>query len=349
MFSKFFNSYISQKKFYFLLLFLGLSIFLWKNIDVSIMIFVALIFATALNPLVEKLTPKMSRPVAVSIVLLGFFAVVSIFILPILYLSIYEITVFAKEFPQYINDIHDFIQNIPVLNTMGISKFLDSGYITNALVESSTDIFGSIINFATGASEAILYIFTTIVLLFFFMLDSEKIKNAVTKLFPSQYREKTRELMDTVCEKLSGYVFAQTVVSGSVWITMTIGLLIFKINYAVLLGLIAGILSIIPIIGSGISLIICLIATCESGIKILILVTVIYTLSHFIENHLVRPYVYSKFLDLHQAIIFLALFIGAKYQGVLGVILAPPFAMALYILLDELYIKKMEEVETENN
>ena len=349
MFSKIFNNCIPQKNFYFLLLFIGVIIFLWKNVDVSIMLFVALIFTAALNPLVEKLTPKMSRPIAVSVVLLSFFVVVSIFILPILYLSIYEITAFATEFPQYINSIHAFIQKIPMLNTLGISKFLDSSYITNALVESSTDIFGSIINFATGASEAILYIFTTIVLLFFFMLDNDKIKDAVTKLFPSQYREKTKELINTVCEKLSGYVFAQTVVSGSVWITMTIGLLLFNIDYAILLGLIAGILSIIPIIGSGISLIICLIATCEAGIKTLIIVTVLYTISHFIENHIVRPYVYSKFLNLHQAIIFLALFIGAKYQGVLGVILAPPFAMALYILLDELYIKKMDEVETEND
>jgi len=342
VFSDFFNRFISQKKLYFLILFIIVLLFLALNMDISIMLFVAIIFATALDPLVEKLEKKMNRPMATTVVLLGFLLVVAIFVLPILYLSVYEVVEFAKAFPQYIINIDRMIQKTHYLHAFGVTHF-DTEFIGSAFANSSADIFQRVLAFMSQTSAALLYIFTAIVLLFFFLVDKEQIKMAIIKLFPIEYREKTSSLIDTIGKKLSGYVFAQTLVSGSVWITMTIGLLIFKINYAILLGVIAGVLSIIPIVGSGISLVICLIATYEMGLKYLIIVTVLYTLSHFIENHVVRPYVYSKFLKLHQVIIFIALIIGAKYQGVLGVILAPPFAMALYVLLEELYVKKMEE------
>jgi len=279
---------------------------------------------------------------ATTLVLLGFLTIVSIFILPVLYLSIYEITEFTKEFPQFINNFNESIKGIPFLQAIGITN-LYTGSLTNSLANSSVNIFESILALVAETSAVLLYGFTSIVLLFFFMVDKDRIRKAILKIFPSEYREKAGEIITTVETKLSGYVLAQTVVSGSVWVIMTLGLLLFKINYAILLGVIAGILSIIPIVGSAISLVICLIATCDMGAKALIIVTVLYFFSHFIENHVVRPYVYSKYLDLHQAIIFIALVVGAKYQGVLGVILAPPLAMALYILLEELYIKKMDE------
>lgn len=346
MFTKLFNKYIPQKKLYFLLFLIFFTIFLWKNSDIGILLFVTVIFATALNPLVDKLEGKMKRPLATTLVLCGFLLITAIFILPVIYLAVYEIVEFAKAFPQYVNNIDSTLAGISFLKYIGFSN-INTGMIATAFIESSSDIFENVLNIAAEASEVLLYIFTAVILLFFFMVDKVQIKTAITKLFPIEYREKTEKIIDTVSKKLSGYIIAQTLVSGSVWVTMTLGLIAFKIKYAFLLGLIAGILSIIPIVGSGISLIVCLIATYEMGLKYLIIVAILYTVSHFIENHVVRPYVYSKFLNLHQVIIFLALIVGAKYQGVLGVILAPPFAMALYILLEELYIKKMEEQEIE--
>ena len=212
-----------------------------------------------------------------------------------------------------------------------MSSFADS---TGVIFEKATD-------FIKGIGSTFLYIFTALIILFFLLTDKKQVDDCCYRLLPKEVREKASNLIKNICEKLGGYVNAQFLVSGSVWITMTIGLLIFKINYALILGLIAGLLSLLPIIGSAISLVICLIATYEAGIKPMIIVTILFTISHFLENHVVRPYIYSKFLDLHPIIIFLALFIGGKYAGVTGVLFGPPMAMALCILIDELYAKRM--------
>ena len=59
--------------------------------------------------------------------------------------------------------------------------------------------------------------------LFFFLSDKKPVKNAFIKLFPSEMREKTENILSTIAKKLGGYVIAQVFVSGSVWLTLTIG------------------------------------------------------------------------------------------------------------------------------
>ena len=249
--------------------------------------------------------------------------------------NISQIIDFIENFPKYIENLDNSLMAIPFFKAMHIS--LDTSEVMSSFAASSTEMINSIVDFVKSASSAFLYIFTSVVFMFFFLADKDIISKGFLKFFPVEIRQKAGDIINTILEKLGGYVVAQFIVSASVWIVMTIGLLIFHINYALILGLIAGVLSIIPVLGSALSLIICLIATYESGIWALIIVTVMFTLSHFVENNVVRPWVYSKFLNLHPIIIFLALFVGAKYAGVVGVIFAPPMAMALCILIDELY------------
>jgi predicted PurR-regulated permease PerM len=127
----------------------------------------------------------------------------------------------------------------------------------------------------------------------------------------------------------------------SVGLIMTLGLLVSGIEYALLLGLITAILDIIPVVGPAIALIICLITAYKSGMLAIILVCVVFAIAQWAENNLVRPYIFSKFLDLHPLIIYLFLFITAQYLGVVGVIFAPAIAATICVLIQELYIKNI--------
>lgn len=342
MFSNLFGNRSAKKNIYFGFLSLLILWFICVNVDIAFMFFASIAFACALAPLVDKLSEKMSRTWAATIVLVGLLVILALFIIPIFVLGIYQIGTFASAFPSYVDNLDDVLKQLPIAHSLGIDN-LNTDEIMNAFATSSADTIDIVMDFVKGISSAFLYIFTSIIFLFFLLADKKAVKGKLLKMFPAEMREKTAKIFKTISEKLGGYVVAQAVVSGSVWVTMTLGLLLFGINYAFILGLIAGVLSIIPVVGSGLSLVICLIATYEAGIKSMIIVAVLFTISHFIENHVVRPYVYSKFLSLHPIIIFLALFIGAKYAGVTGVIFAPPIAMALCILLDELYMNKMDE------
>ena len=156
-----------------------LVLFLWflaKNPDIALMLFISIIFACSLNPLVNKLSKKMSRGLAATLVVTGTIVVCCIFIIPILVLGAYQIGDFATHFPQYIQNLDDNILSLPILNQMELSK-LNTKYIFNSFATSSSNIIDIIVAFISNASEGFLYIFTTIMFIFFLLVDNKLIKN----------------------------------------------------------------------------------------------------------------------------------------------------------------------------
>ena len=128
---------------------------------------------------------------------------------------------------------------------------------------------------------------------------------------------------------------------ASVGLVMAIGLSIMRIDYALLLALITMVLDLIPVVGPTIALVICVIATSQSGIVAVTTVIVVFAIAQLVENNFVRPFVFGKFLNLHPLLIYLFLFIMAKYAGIVGVVFAPAVAATVCVLYEELYMKNL--------
>ena len=122
-----------------------------------------------------------------------------------------------------------------------------------------------------------------------------------------------------------------------------IGLFFINIEYALLLGIITGILDIVPIVGPTVALALCMIMAYQNGAGGVLLVLFIFLLVQWISNNLVRPVVFGRFLDLHPLVIIFALLVAAQFLGVWGVILAPAIAAMICVLFDELYIKTVNK------
>ena len=155
-------------------------------------------------------------------------------------------------------------------------------------------------------------------------------------------RERAGDILDIISKKIGGYIIALLATMACVGVIMTAGLCIFRVEYAVFLGLLTGILDIIPIVGPAIALVICLIATFESGWGAILAVLGVFAVAQLVENNFVRPYVFGKIMNIHPLMIFLFLFITAKYMGAAGVIFAPAIAATVCVLVEELYIKNLE-------
>jgi predicted PurR-regulated permease PerM len=127
-----------------------------------------------------------------------------------------------------------------------------------------------------------------------------------------------------------------------------LGLWILKINYSILLGLIAGLLDIIPIIGPTIALVLGITAASSNGLLSVVLTIIVYIVSQWISNQFVRPILFGKFLNLHPIVVIFSFLIAAKFLGVWGVILAPAIASLIAVLFDELYIKTINKEKDES-
>ena len=341
MFENLFHKYVNGKNVLFAVIAILFLVFIVQMQDIGIMFFASFVLACSMEPLVAKLSKKYNRNVAASIVLGIIVAVICIVFVPLIALAGHEIGNFIESFPQYVDSIKDLINSLPITQRPNISDMDIGGMITSAS-GITTKVMGETINVGKNIGSGFVYLLASLIIIYYFMADKDKVKDTCLKLFPSQMRKRTSEIYDSISQKIGGYVVAQITTMAGVGLIMTIGLMILRVDYALLLGLITCILDIIPVVGPTIALIICLIATYKSGIGIFIGVIVVFAIAQLVENNFVRPYVFGKFLNLHPLIVYLFLFITAKFLGIIGVVFAPAIAATAVVLIEEVYMKNIE-------
>ena len=340
MFENLFQKYISAKNIIFFILAILFIIFITKIKDIAILFFASYVIACSLNPLVDKLSKKMKRGLASAIVLVLTVSVLGMFFIPIVAMAGHEIKSFVTNIPQYIDFIKDFIHTTPIINKSQLANIEISDFISSATGITSNFVNKSI-NLSVNFASAMVYFLAALIIIYYFMADKEEVKNAYMSLFPAQMKTRADEIIETISKKIGGYVIAQIATMTSVGIIMAIGLLLIKVEYAVLLGLITAVLDIVPVVGPGLALAICLITAYKAGPLTLALILLVFIIAQVAENNLVRPYIFGKFLDLPPLIIYLFLFITAQNLGVVGVIFAPAIAATVCVLIEELYIKNI--------
>ena len=340
MFENVFQKYINAKNVIFFILAILFIVFVTKIKDIAILFFASYVIACSLNPLVDKLAKKMKRGIASAVVLLLTVSILSAFFIPIIAMAGHEIKSFIAHIPQYIDYIKEFITTTPIINKSQLANIEISDFISSAS-GITTNFVNKSINFSVNFASAMVYFLAALIIIYYFMADKEEVKKAYMSLFPAQMKERADEIIETISKKIGGYVIAQITTMTSVGIIMAIGLLLIKVEYAVLLGLITAVLDIVPVVGPGLALIICLITAYKAGPLTLALILLVFAIAQIAENNLVRPYIFGKFLDLHPLIIYLFLFITAQHLGVVGVIFAPAIAATVCVLVEELYIKNI--------
>lgn len=342
MFENIFNKYVTAKNVIFLVIAVLFLLFITQNKDIAILFFASYVIACSLNPIVNKLEGKIKRGPASALVLLGAVIICTVLFIPLIVFSGHEIKSFVDHIPQYIENVKSFIARIPFINSTQAAQFDIGAFISSASV-FTTKFVNQSISASVNVASAFIYLIVATIIIYYFMADKEIVKTTYLSLFPSNMKQKADEIITTISQKIGGYVIAQIATMSSVGIIMAVGLAICGIEYAVLLGLITAILDIVPIVGPAIALIVCIITTYKAGALSILLVIIVFAAAQIAENNLVRPYIFSKILDVHPLIIYLFLLLTARIFGIVGVVFAPAIAATVCVLIQELYIKNIND------
>lgn len=313
-------------------------IFLFVFTDLALMLFASYVIACSLNPLVDKLEKKMKRSVASAIVLFAFLGVIFSLFIPVVIIGCSQFENFTSQFFQIIGNLENVLEKTPYLKGIDVSKF-----DLSMVLSGYSDLANNVMSIMKNISFTIVYFIISILFTYFFMADEKTIRETVLRLVPPKARAKRAMMFEITSKKVSGYITGMVAGMICVGLIMTAGLLILQVKYAVLLGFITAIFDIIPVIGPAIALIISLIIAGNANPITLVLIVAIFSIAQLVENNVVKPYVFGKLLNLHPIIIYIFLFICAKYLGVIGVIFAPAIAAAVCVAIEELYIKNIEK------
>lgn len=337
-----FKKYITTKNIIFLILVLIILKFLSQITVIALLFFASFVVACSLNPIVDKLEKKMKRSTATSLVLLGTLIISFAFFVPIIFAAVKQVQGFLMILPEKIDLIKDFVLNYR-FHGHRIPEMMDIQSFIKSSSPFATGLVNQSINFTLNFAQGILFFLAICMIVFYFMADKSVIKNGLIEIFPVEMKEKASDIYENISNKVGGYVIAQLLNMFAIGALTAIGLFLIKVDYALLLGLVTGILDIIPIIGPTIALILCLIMANQMGLIGFILVFVVFLTAQWISNNLIRPVIFGRFLDLHPLIIIFALLVSAQFLGVWGVILAPALASLVCVLFDEIYIKTINK------
>lgn len=309
-------------------------------LPIALLFFAGFVIASSLNPLVDLLSKKMKRDFAATIVLISALMVFFAFFVPVIFLLVHQLNALNALLPNNLDGLEEFIRYKKIFGHR-LLEFVDLSSISGSVAKFSTEMFNRSISITISFVQGILFFLVICMLMFYFMADRDVIKKGILLLVPSDLQEKASAVYDEVEKNVGGYVVAQLLSMFAVGFFTALAMLVLGVQYPFLLGVITGILDIIPIIGPTIALVLCVLVGFQLGIVKIALIIVLFLAAQWASNNLVRPVIFGKFLNLHPLIIIFALLISAQFLGLWGVILAPAIASLIYILFNEIYIKNV--------
>ncbi len=301
-------------------------VFLYLIRDILIVVFVAVIIAAAINGPVSWLQrhkiPRILGVIFIYLFILFFLALIVTLIFPPLAEQIKQLALYFPEFMEKIGlSVQEWWANYQIEGSL--QTLLDK--MSNKLAQATSSVFGTIIDLFGGLFSAIVIL----VISFYLAVQKKGAKKFLVSLTPSEHQSYLSNLIERIESKIGGWLRGQLLLMLIVGVLTYIGLYFLGIKYALTLALIATLLEIIPYIGPILAAIPAVILAFFQSPFLALLVVILYIVIQQLENYIIYPQVMKKAVGLNPIIIIVAMLIGAKLAGVLGIILAVPVTAAI--------------------
>lgn len=306
--------------------------------DILVLSIFALIISILFNPVVDFLQKrKIPRVLSVIIIYIGVFGLISLFIYSLASLFIVEIQKFSQFFPEYFEKVS------PPLKTLGVKAFEDIESFIGLLNKSLETMAASFLGAMAAIFGGIFSTIYVITIAIFISLEERGVERSLALLFPKKYEAYVLNLWGRCQQKVSGWFLSRILSSIFVGIASYLAFLVFKVDYPLTLGLLAGVLNFIPVIGPLITGVLIFVIISLDSTIMAILALIAFTAIQQIENNLLTPLLTKRFVELSPILVLVSLVIGGKLLGILGAILAIPLAGILYEFLKDFLAKRKEE------
>ena len=287
--------------------------------DLLIILFVAVIFVSALSPLV-KFFVKLRLPKVLSITITYIIIITTVAGLVI------------SIIPPLVEQSTKLVVTAPGL----LAQFfnitnLDKSVFSSELTSLSKNLF----SITLSVFDNFLTIIFLLVLTFYMLLEQDSLENRFSSLFKGK-EERIRRLIVKIEEKLGAWLRGQLILTLVIGVLSYIGLTILNIPYALPLAMVAGIMEVIPVIGPIVSALPAIFLALTISPILSVGVAVMYLLIQQLENHLIVPQVMKRAVGLNPLVVILAIAIGGRLLGIAGALLAVPMAVVFQIIAAEI-------------
>ncbi len=328
----------------------GLLIFLLRGIMLPFVAGMAV--AYFLDPITDKLERRMPRWSATAIMLVVFFllaAMALLLLVPIVYRQVFGL---IELLPRYIEVFRE--STLPLLEDMlaGLGFDTGGGKVRQAVEDAAGDIFSIGVGFAKkllagglAVINLLSLLFITPIVAFYLLRDWDVMVARIDAWLPRRHAEVIRVIADDVDEVLGGFVRGQ----GSVCLVLgafyAIALSLVGLDFGLLIGIIAGLISFIPFVGALVGLVLSMTQAVMqfSGDFVSIgLVAGVFLVGQVLEGNVLTPRLLGDRVGLHPVWVMFGLLAGGALFGFVGVLLAVPVTAAGGVLVRFAHARYLE-------
>ncbi|MDU2110624.1 MAG: AI-2E family transporter, partial [Peptoniphilus lacydonensis] len=245
------------------------------------------------------------------------------------------IDVYKKSNPKVEGNVEtpEIVSNILDSITKAVNKLV--GNMQESLMKSASNLLSKLYGLVTGAFRLLL----VLIFSFYFSVDKEKFTLILKKAIPNKHRKDVTYLATRIDTALQQFIRGRLLMAIFVGVLTMIYLLILRVDFAIIIGLITCVADIIPYIGPFLG---CapavLFAFMDSPIKAL-WVLILFVLIQWVENNILAPKLIGNSTGLSPLIVLISIIIGGGLFGVWGMVISVPITSIIFILVDFVKIK----------
>lgn len=311
---------------------------LYQTRNILVWFLFALIISILFNPSINFLRKfKIPRLLSVCFVYVGFFGILILIVYLTVPLFVSEIKQFSQILPQYFEKI-----STP-LKELGVRAFEDLDTFINTIGGTLEKIAANIFNVLFAVFGGIFATVFTLSLAIYLSLAEKGVERALILFFPKKYEDYVLSLWERCQKKVNAWFLIRILTCFFVGIASFLALLIFSTPYPLTLGILAGVLNFIPIVGPLLTGILLFIIVSLESIGKAIFVVIVFILIQQVENNILTPLISKKIIGLSPVLVLTSLAVGGILWGFLGAILAIPLAAILLEFLKEFLEKRKSE------
>jgi predicted PurR-regulated permease PerM len=290
-------------------------------------ILIAVFLAVALSGPVNLLARRMRRGFAITLVYLGLLAVPLLLIALIVPPLITEANNFGRDVPGYADQVTEFVQSNKQL------RDINRDYNITEQLEKEA---GKLPDKLVGIVSSVFALVTILVLTAFLLSSGRGWVDAAISSRPPEQQLRLRRSLDNMAGAVAGYMAGALAIALIAGVTTFIVLTILGVAFAAPLAVIAGLFSLIPLVGATIAAVMIGLVTVFDNFPTVTIIWAVWAIVYQqFENHVIQPQVQKRTVKVQPFITIVAVLFGATLLGVLGALVAIPVAASIQILVRE--------------
>jgi predicted PurR-regulated permease PerM len=325
-----------------------LLVLLWELRSLLLALMIAVVIAATLAPIIDRAEKlQLPRWLAVILVYLGLLGVLTGVGLLIGPTVVEQIERLIRGLPTYLDILRSLFESLASRLGMSdpelispISQLFDPEALTGWVIRTSQQLLIRSYDVTRGILGGLLTLILALLFSGYMLAGSETLIKSLVSLFPKPWDERLEAQVEPVTQRMGGYIQGRVLVSAILGIVITLGLEFLGLSeFAIGLGVIAGLTDLIPFLGPILGAIPALIVALGQGGLTFWWVLLLFALVQNLETYVLDPLLVGSSVNIQPLYQLLAVLGGTQVLGLIGAIIVPPWVAAAAVVLENLYLK----------